>query len=389
MVSLKARLEQEACDAEEDTNEEQELAELESLASGGGGAHGVGSNKADMAMAALDTMSLTSDTPPGAQITWAGGACGALAYESVDELRVAVESLQRLHAELQEKATSLTARIEEARAADAAARTTGRGSGCDRDPIVACLLSAAESWMVLPRTISLGEEEMQGGGGGGSNSASLLLTLPASAGGQCDASSVRRGSLQSGRRNRRKTPGASSSGSKRGRATGGRIDTASGRGGTTMEDQDQLGPQQVSSIGGERSGRGTLAAAAKTPLRRRELFYHLVDAFREYQTRGTNYPRKAVSGGPGVDGEESVNRQERTEGDDEGSELPPIGVSSGGGGGGDGSGGDCAGAPASDVFSVSVRTLCDFGPPECRNASTQTVAKVGGNYSGELIPFSD
>ena len=37
---------------------------------------------------------MASDTASGAQVVWAGGACGALVYESVDELRVAVDSLQ-------------------------------------------------------------------------------------------------------------------------------------------------------------------------------------------------------------------------------------------------------------------------------------------------------
>lgn len=80
VVGLKAQLEQGATVGK---NEEQELADLEeSLASGGGGG-GV-----------FDAMSLTSDETSGAQVAWAGGACDGLVYESVDELRVAVESLQ-------------------------------------------------------------------------------------------------------------------------------------------------------------------------------------------------------------------------------------------------------------------------------------------------------
>eukprot|EP00903_Cladosiphon_okamuranus_P009818 g9331.t1 len=371
VISLKARLEQEACDAADGIIEEQELAELEeSLASGvggcGGGGNGDGSGGGDKtAVSALDTVSLTSDTPPGAQTIWAGGACGALAYESVDELRVAVESLQRLHSELQEEARKLTKRIDESRAADATARTAGdSGSGSDEsDPVVSCLLNAAETWVMQSQTTRIpGGEETQDRGGGGSNSASLLLALPASAGGPRDTnSSGGRGSLQSDRRNRRKTPGSrDSSRSKRAKAAG---------------EQDEPGPQQAPFVGGEEIGGGdTLAAATKTPLRRRELFYHLVDAFREYQTRGTDRSSTAESGGAGVDEVGLANRKNRDEGGGgggRGSGLPPIRVSSGDGGGG----GDCAGASASDNFSVSVRTLRDFGPPECRNASTQTVAK--------------
>lgn len=80
VIGLKTQLEQEAAVNE---LEEQELADLEgSLASGSGRA------------GALETMSLMSDATPGAQVVWAGGACDGLVYESVDELRVAVESLQ-------------------------------------------------------------------------------------------------------------------------------------------------------------------------------------------------------------------------------------------------------------------------------------------------------
>lgn len=332
-------------------------------------------------MSAFDTMSLSSDTTPGAQVVWAGGACGGLVYESVDELHVAVESLRRLHAELQEEAETLTARVEESRAAEAAARTAGGGSSSDSgDPVVCRLLSAAETWMMLSRTAVLGEGQAQDRGGGESSS-SLSLALPASAGGPCDSNSGRGGSPQSGLRNRRKTPGSGSSRSKKGKAAGGRIGTASGRGGGAPEEQDQPGPQQASVVGRDGSSGGTLAAATKTPLQRRELFYHLVDDFRDYQTGGRSQQRTAaVTGGAGVDGEESVNQRTRAEGNGGGSELPPIGVSSvGGDGGGGGGGGDCAGASASDNYSVSVRTLCDFGPPECRNASTQTIAKVGAN----------
>lgn len=90
---MKAQLEQEVT---VDKDEEQELADLEeSLAGSGDGAgSGAGSGVGRTHGGTLDTMSLTSDETPGAQVVWAGGACGGLVYESVDELRVAVESLQ-------------------------------------------------------------------------------------------------------------------------------------------------------------------------------------------------------------------------------------------------------------------------------------------------------
>eukprot|EP00752_Nemacystus_decipiens_P004512 g4120.t1 len=383
VVSLKARLEKEACDAEEDTSEEQALAELEeSLASGGGGSSGGERFPGDKTVSALDTMSLTSDTPPGAQVIWAGGACGALAYESVDELRVAVESLQRLHAELQQEAKTLAARIEESRAADAAVKTARSGAGGDDgDPVVSCLLNAAEAWVVRSRAAAHGEQKApgRGGGSGSSSSASLLLALPASAAGQLDTGGGKRGSLPSGRSGRkaRGSSSRSSSDSTRGKAAGERVGTASGRRGTTApEEQDHPSdPQQAAtSVGGEGSGGGTLAAATTTLPRRRELFYHLVDAFRDYQTRGgTQQSSTTVSGGgAGVDEEGLANCEKQAEGNGGGGGLPPIGGSCGGGGG---SGDDFAGASASDNFSVSVRTLCDFGPLERRNASTQTIAK--------------
>ena len=250
---------------------------------------------------------------------------------------------------------------------DAAAKTAGSGAGSDdRDPVVSCLLNAAEAWMMLSRTATLGKEKVPDRSG----NASLLLATPASAAGQSDTSSGRRGSVQSGRRSRRKTRGSSrsSSNSKRGEWVG----TASGRRGGAPEEQDQPAFQQASSGGGEGGGGGRpLAAATATPLRRRELFYHLVDAFRDYQTRRRTQQSTTASGGTVVDEQGVLSREKRAEGNGGGSGLPLIGTSCGGGGG------DSAAASVSDNFSVSVRTLCDFGPPECRNASTQTIAKVG------------
>ena len=105
MIGLKARLEQEtsAADGHNSTSKQQDLAQIEEcLASGDGGScssvgagAGWGEGK-EGSSAGLDTTSIASDTAPGAEVVWAGGACGALVYESVDELRVAVDSLQVL-----------------------------------------------------------------------------------------------------------------------------------------------------------------------------------------------------------------------------------------------------------------------------------------------------
>ncbi|CAN0502017.1 unnamed protein product, partial [Ectocarpus sp. 8 AP-2014] len=189
VISLKAHLEQEACDddaEDDDVSDGQELAELEeSLASGGGGGGGIRKAADDTTVSCLDTLSSTSDTPSSAQVIWAGGACGALAYESVDELRVAVESLQRLHAELREEASRLTARIGEAvDSAPAVGTEEGRGRDTE-DPVVSCLLEAAEEWMaaaLASRPARPGEERGRiGGGGGNEEEGPPVLLLPASA----------------------------------------------------------------------------------------------------------------------------------------------------------------------------------------------------------------
>lgn len=92
VIDLKAQLEEEAA---VDEHEEQELAQLEeSLASGAGAGDGGGPGGEGRGGAGLDNVSLASEATSGAQVTWAGGACGGLVYESVGELRVAVESLQ-------------------------------------------------------------------------------------------------------------------------------------------------------------------------------------------------------------------------------------------------------------------------------------------------------
>lgn len=400
VINLKARLEQEACDAEEDATKEQELAELEeSLASSCGG--GGGGGKGDNTVSGLDTMSLNSDTPPSAQVIWAGGACGALAYESVDELRVAVESLQRLHAELQEETKSLTVRVEESRAEDAARRS----GGGDGDPIASCLLEAAEAWVATSKTTRPGDGDPEEVDGGGRVDGSGVLLLSASVGGQCssrrsrygdgnkhdhDIDNGRRGSLRSrGKKNGLRTPGSSSGRGAR-----------SQRGRPLQQDQDNLLSSSPSAVG--HRGGGALAAAAKTPLRRRELFYHLVEAFRDYQSRERRqHTTKAVDDDADADGEGPVGGEGLGGGSvprmglstaaaaaagaeggggtggSTGDQLPPINVSCGGGDGDPSPGFGEVSSSAS--ISMSVRTLCDFGPPEYRSVSTQTMAKVGGH----------
>lgn len=139
-------------------------------------------------------------------------------------------------------------------------------------------------------------------------------------------------------------------------------------------------------------GVGPLAKATATALHRRELFYDLVDAFRGYQARVQD-----AAGGVGMADEAQRVDGEVTKGADDAREagyvadsacggcgqLPSITEPGGrlcgtsGGGIGDGGAGGIA-ASGSDLSSMSIRTLCDFGAPEHRSASTQTVAKVRG-----------
>lgn len=105
VINLKDQLET-AASTEGDRKHERDLLLLDKSlggSAGGGqsdgwinGNYGEGQSMTDGAGSggALDTMSLSSDTPPGGHVIWAGGACDGLSYGSVDELRVARESLQ-------------------------------------------------------------------------------------------------------------------------------------------------------------------------------------------------------------------------------------------------------------------------------------------------------
>ncbi|CAN0299097.1 unnamed protein product, partial [Ectocarpus sp. 12 AP-2014] len=411
VISLKARLEQEACDddaEDDDVSDGQELAELEeSLASSGGGGGGVRKAADDTTVSCLETLSSTSDTPSSAQVIWAGGACGALAYESVDELRVAVESLQRLHAELREEASRLTARIEEAADCAPAAGTEGDRGRDTEDPVVSCLLQAVEEWMaeaLASRPAGPGEERGRIGGGGGGNEEEgppvLLLNAPVSRrehsvrgspGDHSGASNPindntgaidRRYNLRSGSTNRGKTTDSSRSGKRGSVATARRGSALANQRTKQSPSPSPCSPPSGGGGGGGRDG-GALATATKTPRRRRELFYHLVDAFREYQ-------RRRISQHVG-DGAVGVDSARLPGGEGWGQKgVPGTGTTTAEAGGPDGGGSNAStdfpsvgasfgdgGDPhsASDGLSASVRTLCDFGPPDCHSVSTQTVAK--------------
>lgn len=156
---------------------------------------------------------------------------------------------------------------------------------------------------------------------------------------------------------------------------------------------------------------GPLLLAAATPTQRRDLFYHLVDAFRDFQTRTSRRNKASVHGnadaGSAAAHDDQEDAQMRVNSNDQVLSCMPgsaavakvadAGERSGDGtlpqisvgrpcakaistgskyvGGNDG-GGCVGGASASDLSSASVRTLRDFGPAEHRSASTQTVAKV-------------
>lgn len=182
---------------------------------------------------------------------------------------------------------------------------------------------------------------------------------------------------------------------------------------TTRERKDA--PPTSSSLLG--SGHNMTTAAATSAEQRRELFYALVDALRNCQLQKAQRSRRdaaaaaAAAGGTASGGEENAGSTEEDKVSDlseealhpkpvqqagvhagsacsGGGELTAIAKPCGNGGGGmmsaslgvsgdRGGAGLCGEGSTSDLSSVSVRTLYEFGVPELRSASTQTIAKVG------------
>lgn len=282
------------------------------------------------------------------------------------------------------------ARAEEAKAANVRRRAS-------EDPLVTSLLEAAEKWMTRPKPSVMAEQE----------GAAAALNEEGSGGlAASDSDTARSGPTRNSRtaksrnRNRRKSKAGRSARRNTGDNSGDRDlpkqKRRPGAQGGRPEGQDES--QGATTMVHES---GALAAATTTPDQRRELFYALVDAFRDHQARArhTGVCSTAADINNGVrntagDGEvpqaggaaESAGGIEasRLAGSGSGGGVDelihPIGTSGGSGGlpiaatrrdkfrGGE--------ASASDLSSVSVRTLCDFGAPERRVASTQTIAKV-------------
>ena len=273
-----------------------------------------------------------------------------------------------MHADLREEATSLTARAEEAKATKARLAAT-------EDPLVNCLLKAAETWAARPRQ----PEETE-------NTSILALPGSGSASGSKGSDAVwnpadRRSPQQRKSRNRgRSTTVRSRRGRRRAvNKFGEPCANHAGGVGAVVQPLGQEDPRGHGATVADGGGSGgPLAAAATTPFRRRELFADLVDAFRQYQADRRRAKLVASeSGSQSVAGASSDQEKESSPGlrpkaGDEagGDDLPPIGVLGGGGSGFVGA------VSVSDRSCASARTLCDFGPTECRSASTQTVAKV-------------
>lgn len=315
-----------------------------------------------------------------------------------------------MHVELKEEARNTTAQAEEAKAANARRRAS-------EDPLVTSLLEAAEKWMTLPKPSAMAEQEEA--------AAATALNKEGSGGLAASDSAAARGGLtgnsrtaKSRNRNRRKSKTGRSARRNTGETSGDRDlpkqKRRSGAQGGRPEGRDE---SQGASTTVHESG--VLAAATATPHQRRELFYALVDAFRDHQARArqtgacsttadTNNGVKNTAGdgdfpqaggaaeGAGGIAASCLAGSGSGGGVDE--LIRPIVTSRGSGGlptaaardkfrsGGGNVGGE---ASASDLSSVSVRTLCDFGAPERRVASTQTIAKVRrrvcGKYYNSMI----
>lgn len=286
---------------------------------------------------------------------------------------------KHLHKELREEARKATVRANEAERA--AGEVGCRGHSRD-DPLAIRLLETAEKWMAATGPLAPAKFEEE----------ATTTTMD---------NHARFGGLESNCG--RSPPGGSPSGGTRSRRRRG--SSTQGNGG------DAHAKMQAGDQGREHGqrreqhttarGSGPLAAAAATPARQRELFYALVDALRDYQAENRR------NGVVAVDGNVQQNREQPFGGhgscgagagdgrgagrsndgvDCSGAELPsipakvsstaamvPITVGNGGRGR---TAGYCGGGSTSDMSSVSVRTLYDFGTPQVCNASTQTIAKV-------------
>lgn len=143
---------------------------------------------------------------------------------------------------------------------------------------------------------------------------------------------------------------------------------------------------------------GPLAAVASTDTHRRDLFSALVEAFRYYQANDKETAlsdevreHEIMNTSRGDTAEETETSRVLSLGEGElvdsgdsdgGVKFPPIADANPGMAPTSLASDDCGrsgihdGGSISEFSSVSLRTLCDFGAPEMRSASTQTIAKV-------------
>lgn len=396
MSGLKAKLEQ--MGYFDNDMDDRELADLEESPSGQSINSTTMSGTMRESLTELRTMSLASDTSPGVQDDSLDGFFGGLAYESADELRVATKSLkvkhaialmntsintkkmlnkfehgrlgiftvsstlspcfiQHLHQELQGEAQHLTVCTDK----ENAARDASKG---DDDPLVVVLLDATQKWVSLSKSnVEDREGEIEE-----ENKASLVSRMDSDNSGK-GLGRQRRNVGGSGRivhdrvsnRNSPETPKAEMEQTIRRGLTHERV-------GSTAWPVDS----------------GPLAKLIASPLLCRELFYNLVEAFRDYQTKSRpaneatvensdtkNCPdgtlvKTSVTDGTSVRGiGESLTHVSR---DTQNDAAFHTHVRE-----------ECSRASMSDLSSVSVCTLGELGSLERRNASTQTVLKVDVN----------
>ena len=273
---------------------------------------------------------------------------------------------QRLHNQLQEEARNLTVCAEEK-------HPTGTTQKEDNDPLVVALIRVAENWVLrFKSTNSIKDrEDLNGAYTVNGVSSDVLRGRNSARSNDCGKGPRRHCAKASWRVKK---------------ADGGGKDRVVHLTPRTAIVQKTI--QQPRDFATCSMGSGALATATKTPFLRRHFFYDLVEAFRDFQTKSLP-PNGCSASDSGA--ENYVDGESRCYADDP---LVEASVADGGeahvvdeslahdaqGEGDSVSGcvgtGSC-GSSLSDLSSVSVRTLCEFGTVGQRNAWTQTVAKVG------------
>lgn len=349
--------------------------------------------------------------------------------------------------ELKQEAQQASARVEQSTAAAATESATfGPNAG---DPLVACLLETADKWMVAAGlmpvrsgTAAAAVTPMQEAAPARAKAPleavppfkspqlscrASELGFPKEVGGGNNSAMNGRGdfiqSIAEGSINSSSSSGGGSPRKRRtvihheqGKVEHGRRGRERGRREercreTRRERKDR--PTTSASLSGSDGQMTPTAAVAICSEQRRQLFYALVDALRNFQMNKVERSRRDAGSAPAAvgGGEENAGSTEDKaskppenaldpervqatcvhkgnsacgEGEESPAIVKPCGIGeemsmsvSLGIGGGRGDIGLYGEGSTSDLSSVSVKTLHEFGPPELRSVSTQTIAKVG------------